>query len=764
MEEALRLHEFFIEGGNPEKSQVILHITEPSTREEQTKGIFFVLCETEGGTADYTEELETVIEQAKKIYYESDANPEQALEQALDKINKQSAQILKPYIKFHSAIGVLISTTILFAFYGRPYITLYYKNRENRYLELDLVAQNAAELAENSATESASTPTVFTQIIQGKITPGDYIFIGSQGSLSVTKGDQLRQLITSRTPKESAILIERGLRGLPSDTSYGGLIVSLQKPNAAAFVTTTKYRQPNGSVASLQKFFSTEQKTNETLSASLGRHLGNKLQSKLDTLHTHQAQKSLTPEMREENNYVPPRARARQEYRHDQKSISRSMGRGMLITMSFLGRVLLRAATFLSNFFIGIIRLVGNTVVVITNFRNRRSLILDSWNRTWRGYKEHFFQLPLLTKSLFAVSLILIIVFAVSIVHIRTNQERATEQKNFEEHVRLITSKLENADGALVYSNLATALTEITDAKNMIAALNCKIPDRSGQCTALTERSASLLLKARNSTTIEPQRITSFASNTLSLPGMVKINTLLLAYSPVTSTIFTYNLLTKEAGSIITTSSGFIAATVPKENDYVLLLTTNGQLLTFDPKDKSLKTQLLSLPSSSTEHAVKSLVVYNRRLYSLDSITGQLFRHDVIRGGFGLGREWIKGSTNETRGANDVAIDGDIFILTPQGIVHKFTNGLPQDFSIQGLDPALTTASQLWTYNDLTYIYILDTQGKRLIITDKNGKLVRQLVSPLFEQPTDMVIDEGTKTAYLIDSDTIFQIDLNLAQ
>jgi hypothetical protein len=66
MEEALRLHEFFIEGGDPEKSQVILHITEPSTREEQIKGIFFVLSEITNGTPDYVEDLEKSIEQAKK--------------------------------------------------------------------------------------------------------------------------------------------------------------------------------------------------------------------------------------------------------------------------------------------------------------------------------------------------------------------------------------------------------------------------------------------------------------------------------------------------------------------------------------------------------------------------------------------------------------------------------------------------------------------------------------------------------------------------
>lgn len=752
MEEALRLHEFFIEGGNPEKSQVILHITEPSTRDEQIKGIFFVLCEITGGNTDYSEELEQAIEQAKKIYYESESAPEQALEQALDSINKQSIQLLKPYAGLESAIGVLVNNTIIFAFYGKPFITLYYKNREGRYLELDLVKQNTAtpeEVEKNSA--------LFAQIIQGKITPGDYLFIGSGASLSVTKGDQLRQLITTRSPKESAMLIERGLRGVPSDRSYGGLILSLAKPAVLAN-PAAKYRSPtHGSVASLQQFFSTEQKTNETLSSSIGRHIGNKLQSKIDTLQTNDGYRGEI----EETNYVPPRARVRGESARERgtSSVARSAGKGALLAASYAGKGVLRAGTFLGAIGIGIIHTIGNAFVAATNYRNRRALVLDSWARTWRGYKEHFFQLPLLTKSLFGLSLILIIVFVVSIFHIRANQARSTEQKAFEEQTHTIANKLDNAEGALVYNNTQTALEEITGASTLTVSLNCALPGRAEICNGLSERARQLLLKARNIVAVDPQIVTTL-STALPMPGLVKINTLLLAYSPTTSTIFTYNLLTKESGTLTTTSSGFVAAAVPKENDYALFLANDGTLLSFNPKDKTFKAQLFSLPASAAGHAIKSLVVYNRRLYSLDATTGQLYRHDTIRGGFGLGREWIKDGSLETRGAVDVTIDGDIFILLPNGTLKKFTNGAPQGFDIQAIDPSLTSAVHIFTYTDLKYAYILDTAGKRLLILDKTGKLIKQITSSLFEQPSDMVIDETAKTAYIADTDKLYKIDL----
>lgn len=756
MEEALRLHEFFIEGGDPEKSQVILHITEPSTREEQIKGIFFVLSEITGGTPDYIEELEKTIEQAKKIYYESPQQPEQALEQALDSVNKQSIHLIKPYATLESAIGVLVNNTIIFAFYGKPHITLFYKNRENSYLELDLVKQNSPLPVETPETNQ----TLFSQIIQGKITPGDYIFIASSGSLSVTKGDQLRQLITTRSPKESTMLIERGLRGLASTRSYGGLILSLTKP-AVMSNSETKYRpQAHGSAASLQQFFSTEQKTNETLSSSIGRHLGNKLQSKIDTLNqtTHQNQRHSNSG--EETNYIPPRARIRETARNHSSKLSYNTGKNFLLGISYLGKGILKIGIFIGNFFVGIAHTIGNCAVVISNYRNRRALVLDGWARTWRGYKEHFWQLPLLTKALFGVSLILIIVFIVSIFHIRSNQQQVAEQKAFDEGVHVLQTKLDSTESALIYNNTQTALAELTAAEDGLTLLrtSCAKPGRPEACSTIKKRIEELLLKVRNITSVDAQIITSLPL--ASATGMVKINTLLLAYSPNTSTIFTYNLLTKESGTLLTTSTGFIAAAVPKENDYALFLATDGTLLSFNPKDKTFKAQLFSLPSSPVGHTITSLTVYNRRLYSLDAATGQLYRHETIRGGFGPGREWVKDSSLDTRGSVDVTIDGDIFILNPNGTLKKFTNGLAQSFVLQTTDPLLTSARRISTYTDLAYLYLLDTTGKRLLMYDKTGKLFKQVMSPQFSGPADMIVDEPNKTVYIIDGDKIYKIDL----
>jgi hypothetical protein len=145
-ENSLQLHEFFVEGGNAERSHTLLHITEPSTTEEKAKGYFFAVCEIVGSNASYIEELQQTIDVIEKGYYESaEQSNATALETTLDLVNKQSSHIIQRTIELHWMVGVISSSDIIFSFHGYPTIMLFYKNKEGLYHTLDLVATNPAD-------------------------------------------------------------------------------------------------------------------------------------------------------------------------------------------------------------------------------------------------------------------------------------------------------------------------------------------------------------------------------------------------------------------------------------------------------------------------------------------------------------------------------------------------------------------------------------------------------------------------------------------
>ena len=89
MEQILQLNEFFVEGGEQQKSHVLLHITEPSTPEERTKGYFFAVCEINNGDNAYIAELQGPRDKVENDYYATEeADDKNGLEMVLEEINQ----------------------------------------------------------------------------------------------------------------------------------------------------------------------------------------------------------------------------------------------------------------------------------------------------------------------------------------------------------------------------------------------------------------------------------------------------------------------------------------------------------------------------------------------------------------------------------------------------------------------------------------------------------------------------------------------------
>jgi hypothetical protein len=224
-----------------------------------------------------------------------------------------------------------------------------------------------------------------------------------------------------------------------------------------------------------------------------------------------------------------------------------------------------------------------------------------------------------------------------------------------------------------------------------------------------------------------------------------------------------YDLMSKKAETISTNiaSSGFLATAVPKENDYAVLIYENNKLAQYSPKDGSWKK--IDISYSNQNSKIAGLFVYNRRLYSLDTANNQIYRHDATKTGFGAGSEWLTNNSGiDLKNAVSLAIDGDLYALSKDGAIKKFTGGQEKTFSVSGLDPKLDSADALWTYFELNYIYILDSKNKRLIILDKEGALKKQLMAIEFSNPTGMIIDEVNDMGYILDSNKLYQIELGL--
>jgi hypothetical protein len=753
----LRLNEFFVEGGKQNLSHVLLHITEPSTPEETLKGYFFALCEVNNGTAPFITKLQEMIDRAENEYYEvsEEAGGKNAFELVLEKMNGESYVFEKEQGIMNCIVGAIRQKEIIFSYFGNPHLLLFYKNKNGLYERMDLIKNNGGEEPETNSSQ------LFSQIIQGKLSPSDYLFVGTPHIIDFFSHDRLEKIITARSAQQSAQHLEKVLGDLRNGYSFGGMIIHLFKPEIQEGPKKPKVVQGSSS-RSLQNLFNREQATANTLSPSLLP----KLDKIKDILGGPAAPQR--PTTRIENTNAEINAAHLSQHRPTRRIPDPNLGdrmavfgKGTWTVLKVIGNFFLHILIILYTFIYNIFRSLILLGVIIVNYKNRRTTIIESWKQSWRGHKQNFIHLPITTKLMLVSSMILATGFVVSLIYIRHRQAVQANDAAFNSSVQVLLNYKNSIDGAIVYKNDELAYAEYQKAEALLPQMKCESKEQKNICTNLKNDLGALAVRLRKITMVSTTPLTKFAG-LINSPtgGIIRVKNKLFAYSNETSTIYSYDLLSGETKDIVTypTIFGFTEAATPKENDYILFLFNKKQMVRLDPSDSSYKLVDISFPSDVAK--VAAFVIYNRRLYSLDSQSGTIYRHDTIKTGFSQGQDWLKDRSVSVVSGTDMTIDGDLFVARDNGQVIKFTSGVSQSFTLTGLDPAFSTSLRLWTYTDVPYLYILEPAKKRLVIFEKNGHLIGQYMSQSFTNPTGFSIDYATKTAYILDSGKLLKFTL----
>ncbi|HSR89175.1 MAG TPA: hypothetical protein VLK22_02115 [Candidatus Udaeobacter sp.] len=761
---SLHLHEFFIEGNNPETSHVLLNITEPSTPAEKEKGYFFAICEINNATTKYIARMQSVIDEIENNYYEIPNQTEQtAMEIVLEKINQENLSLAQPDISLHCIVGAIRENDIIFSFYGDPQMVLFYKTKDGSYKKIDLVE-------ENKPSEPNEKTQLFSQIIQGKIGPNDFFFAGTPHIAEYFSQDRLEKIITTRPPKQSSEHLQRVLSDIKNDLSFGGIIINLQSGNTPPIMPKTSPVQKGSSDRSLKTLFSTEKNTSSLLSPSFLPKFEE------DIIDQPLNKENVTYEMMgqpiEKN--IRTKAEITSSHLHVRMTKNKNNdGANLQNIIKTILIILWKIIKYTVRWLILIIVLLGTAITnlgknllllifVATNYQNRRHNILAEWGKWWRQLGENLARLPLITKILLIFSFLLFLSFSGGIFYLRTKQQKDARTAAYHISIQNITTKADTAESSLVYNNTETALTNILAAEKILKDLPCLTSAEKTDCKNLENRLNNLLIKARKITLAKPQLLIDWSglAKSAQLSKIFLLRNKIYGFGFASTNIITYDPLIKESNVIVPSISlkKLNAVSVPKENDYAALLYDDKSIAQFRSQDNSWRKIDVDYPNQNA--TIANISVYNRKLYTLDTKNNQIYKHDSIKTGFALGKEWLKSNSSDLNNSIDFAVDGDIFALKNNGSVAKFTTGAIAPFTITELDPELTSADEIWTYNDLSYIYILDGAGKRIIILDKMGQLKKQIIIPEFSHPVSMVIDELKSVAYVLDSNKVYLVEL----
>lgn len=703
----LELYEFFVEGGDQEKSHVLLHITEPSeSPEEKEKGYFFALAEINNGALEQIEHLQQMIDDLESGYYETnDEKHKNAFELTLEYINRRGHYILdNKNSDLSCVVGIINKDRISFSYHGEPTIKMVYDAQKGFEL-MDVLA---------GEKESQKKNQLFSAVMEGTINEGDFFFIATPHVADSLSDKQILNTLSAKGAENSVAYIQNILQSLEDDMSYGGII----------------FHFPTSRVISV-----ISEHTNE---------------EEIESEEKQKINKKGTAVPKTETNYRPRETEEKEP-----------LGTIILIV---IGRSLVAGTIgiykLFKNIIIGFGKMLIGVFLLITNIGGQRATVIQVLNETINRKKNYIKNLPLISKILFFLTILLAIGFAGSVSYLRIKASIETREQNYKNKIQAIIDKKTAAEASMIYDDETKAFNLLKEAEGLIKELPTTLPSQKNKTAELQSEINDSLKILQKINIIKPEIFADLikTQSSAKTAKLVLINKDLIAYGPEDLFIYKINLNTKEVSKKEHQTIPYLhAANTPKEQDVIVFLTRENTIAEYSPKSETLSSKDITLAPNAV---LSNIFIYSQKLYTADVSNGQIYRHNKTQTGYDKGTPWIKTAGVNLSDIVSIAIDGDLFALKQNGGILKFTSGVEQPFSVLGLDPALGKPTEIWTYVNVKNIYILEPSNKRVVVLDKQGKLLQQYTADEWNNPTSMIVDEPNKVIYILDNDKIYRFGI----
>lgn len=152
---------------------------------------------------------------------------------------------------------------------------------------------------------------------------------------------------------------------------------------------------------------------------------------------------------------------------------------------------------------------------------------------------------------------------------------------------------------------------------------------------------------------------------------------------------------------------------------------------------------------------------YTGNVYLLDKSANIIWRYQGSGESFGARQNWIApGIKPDFKNAKQIVIDGTIWILSDPFNISRYSQGSPQAFRPQGVYPAIGNVTAIHSNEENTYIYLLDKEGGRVVVLEKNGNYKAQYESDQFKEGTGLIVSEKTSKVIILTKEKLIQVDL----
>ena len=190
-------------------------------------------------------------------------------------------------------------------------------------------------------------------------------------------------------------------------------------------------------------------------------------------------------------------------------------------------------------------------------------------------------------------------------------------------------------------------------------------------------------------------------------------------------------------------------------DDLILFFSKPNQVTIL--KDGKFFTVFISLPYSDSDFS--DINCYQNNIYFLDKKLGQVVWYFLLKPGenYKIGEPTLL--LEKAILANSISFDGDLWILERDAIL-KYKKGELKEKIKPDIFPEIQSFSKIFTNPSLPYFFILEPEEKRVLIFEKSGKIFKQFQSEKFDNLLDFAISKDGKKIFLLNGQTIYQINL----
>jgi len=751
---------------NPKgNGEVYTLLEEPTENESGQGGLFFALVEI-NLSPEINQRIVSVFDEVKQKYYqlcqkeEQNTDISENLEQILAKTNHKLTAIIEDNLKsfdirdLNFVIGALKGKTLVLSQLGRTRAFLLHKigitekdktkKATTRYKVIDILESAEGTLGTNASLQ------IFSNIINGSIGNGDTIVLCNESFTDYLSLDKIKKTATTLPIKSATEMLKNALTEVDAPVNFASLIIKTgPEKEIVQEKSIVEVEKTSDSHDSVERLIKTEEKTEKLLTPSIKPSL----KKAWGAISGIMEKKKLKVVRGKTHPPIPDTS-----YSHRKKSLPASAVKKLLDLVK-------NSFATIGKIFTYIIKGGQKTVTTIADKKHlekAQQKIAEKTTPKVEKTTNWFNRLPRFSKIFFILFLVAISLFVVSLKLKSINTQKKEEANLYQQQINEILTTINYIDRDMVIEFEEGARGKLETAELLLAELPQNTKERRAKYLELKKEIDAQASQLKHVEEIsDPIMVFNYGSldPTVKLSGLSMIDDLVYSFNPDNNVIYQLDPADKTTKTIdkSTFKLGHLDKSLSYDKNTILYLLANKQIAEFDIAQNVI--QLADISLSSQEKNIADISTYFGNLYILSPEHNQIYKHQGTESGFGSAKAWVKTELDLSE-AVSLAIDGEIFILTAEGQIYRLLKGEVQDFSIKGLDPEFSNPTKIFTDTNTTNLYIVEPEQKRIVVLNKEGKLINQYYSQRFNDLKDILVNEKSGRMYVLNGQVLYAVAL----